>query len=385
LLRFARHDTKRNQSLMVTKSQGPKARGKEEAAMRRIAIIPGDGIGVEVSTEAVKVLQAVLERSGLAMTLESFDFGAEKYLKEGVSLPSEQIEVFRREFDAIYLGALGDPRLPDSRHAREIMLGLLTQLDLFVFYRHVKLLNADYCPLKDKPAEKIDFALLGECSEGLLTRTSGSFHRGTTQEISYSQSLITWPGVERIIRYAFDFTRAQGRKKLTLAYKPTSIFPEDDLWERIFDQVKTDYPGIQTICLTVRNLVSQLLKCPENFEVIVTGNAYSHIISDIGAQLQGAMGLAASAYLNPGKVSLFTPTQGINMKSAGQNSANPLGAITCIALMLENLGFEQEARWVNHAVKYALETNNTTKDLGGRLSLGQVGDFIANQIRKGTW
>jgi 3-isopropylmalate dehydrogenase len=353
--------------------------------MRRIAIIPGDGSGVEVTAEAVKVLHAVLERSGLEIALDNFDFGAERYLNEEICLPPEQIELFHRDYAAIFLGPLGDPRVPNHRHAREILLDLISGLDLYVFYRPISLGGERYCPLKDKKPEQVDFVLLGECSEGLLTRVGGSFRRGTAQEISYSQSILTRTGVERLLRYAFEFARTRGRKKLALACAPNAIFSNDDLWERTFEEVGGGYPGIEKSSMTVRHLAGQLLKCPENFEVIVTGNSYSHIISDLGAQLQGGIGLAASAYLNPGKVSLFTPAQGFCAKQAAQNTANPLGAISSVALMLESLGFEQEARWVNQAVKYTLETNNVTRDLGGRLSTLQVGDFVANQIRKGTW
>lgn len=353
--------------------------------MRRIAIIPGDGIGVDVTAEAVKVLHAVLERSGLEMALDHFDYGAERYLSEELTLPPEQIETFRRDYDAVFIGALGDPRVPDNRHAREIIRGLIASLDLYVFHRPVKLLNAACCPLKDKQPEQVDFILFGECSEGLLTRTAGSFRRGTAQEICYGQSIVTRQGVERIIRHALEYCRTHGRKRLALACKPNTIFLEDDLWERTLSEVGGEYPGIEKTSLTVRTLTMQLLRCPENFEVIVTGNVYSHVLSDIGAQLQGGQGLAASAYLNPGRISLFTPAAGINHKPAGQNTANPLGAISSVGLMLEALGFEQEARWINQAVKYTLETNNTTRDMGGRLGTVQVGDFVANQIRKGTW
>jgi 3-isopropylmalate dehydrogenase len=353
--------------------------------MRRIAIIPGDGIGRDITAEAVKVLQAVLERSGLEMVLDQFAFNTPKSPTDSIGLPADQIETFRREYDAIFVGALGDPQSSDRHPASDLVLKLITQLDLYVFYRPVKLLEERFCPLKDKRPEHIDFVLFGETSEGDLTRIAGSFKRGTGEEICYSQSLVTRRGVERIIRHALEYTRTHGRKKLALACKPNAIFRDDDIWERTLQEVGMDYPGVEKSSLTVRSLGAQLLRCPENFEVIVTGNIYSHLLSDIGAQLQGGMGLAASAYLNPGKISLFTPAPGANLKPAGPSIANPLGAISSIAMMLEALGFEQETRWINQAVKYTLETNNVTRDMSGRLTAAQVGDFVANQIRKGTW
>ncbi|MFH1863141.1 MAG: 3-isopropylmalate dehydrogenase [bacterium] len=353
--------------------------------MRRIAIIPGDGIGIDVTVEAVKVLEAVMERAGLDMQLNHFDYGAEKYLQTGITLPDEQLEEFRRSYDAIYVGALGDPRVPDMAHARDILLGMRFKLDLYINYRPVCLLNAKLCPLKDKKPQDINFVVFRENTEGLYTGIGGSFKKGTPDEVAIQQSLNTRKGVERIIRYAFEYARKRGVKSVTMSDKGNALRYEGDLWERVFDEVGAEYPEIERNHFYVDALVMQMVKRPEQFEVIVTCNMFGDIITDLGAQLQGGMGLAGSGNIHPGKVSLFEPVHGSAPKYAGKNVANPLAAIATVAIMLEHLKYDQEAAWVEAAIKHALDTDNVTRDLGGRLGTKQVGDFIAAQIRKGSY
>lgn len=352
--------------------------------MRKIAIIPGDGIGIDVTAEAVKVLKAVIERSDLDLQMMHFDYGAEKYLSTGITLPEEQLEEFRHDYDAIFVGALGDPRIPDMAHARDILLGMRFKLDLYVNYRPVRLLNAKYCPLKDKKPEDMNFVVFRENTEGIYTGIGGIFKKGTPDEVAVQQSLNTRKGVERIIRYAFEYAREHGLHKVVMSDKGNAMRYEGDLWERVFEEVGGEYPEIEKSHLYVDALVMQMVKRPEQFEVIVTCNMFGDIVTDLGAQLQGGLGLAGSGNLNPGKVSLFEPVHGSAPKYTNLNVANPLAAISTVAIMLEYLGFQQESNWVNSAVRYALDTDNTTRDLGGRLGTRQVGDFITDQIKKGT-
>jgi 3-isopropylmalate dehydrogenase len=352
--------------------------------MRRIAIIPGDGIGPEVTAEAVKAIKAVQERSGLDLELVDFNFGADKFLQTGITIPEEQIADFRKNYDAIFMGPLGDPRILDPVYANRFRSQLYQKLDLFISLHPVKLLDARYCPLKDKEKQAIDIALLIETGEGACLGMGGTFRKGTEDEVIFRQYLNTYKGVERFIRHSFEYTRRQGRKKLAMSIKCTAIMNEIGLWENLIERLSGEYPEIEISCLTVNSLVRQLIKNPENFEVIITNNAYGEVIAETAIQLVGGPGLASNAVFNPGKLSLFSPGHGSLARRAGQNVANPLGAISSVALMLDHLGFEQEARWINCAVKYTLETNNTTRDLGGRLGTSQVGDFIANQIKKGA-
>ncbi len=352
--------------------------------MRKIAVIPGDGVGIEVTAEAVKVIEAVMERSGLDLELVQFDYGAEKYLDTGITLPSEQIEEFRQGYDAIFIGALGDPRIPDRFHVREILQNLRIKLDLFINYRPVKLQNAKYCPLKEKNPQDVNFAVLRENLEGPNPDIGGVFKSGTPDEEVIQQSIITLRGVRRICQNAFEFARRQGRKKVTICNSRNALHFETDLLTRAYEEVGKEYPEIEKNSAALEEVVREMLRCPENFDVILTCNSFGDIIADLGAELQGGIGIAAEGNLNPGKISMYMPIHGPLTQLVGKNAANPLGAISAAAMMLENMGLDQETGWINNAVKYALDTDNTTRDFGGRLGTRQVGDFVADQIRKGA-
>ncbi|RJP80059.1 MAG: 3-isopropylmalate dehydrogenase [Candidatus Zixiibacteriota bacterium] len=352
--------------------------------MRRIAVIPGDGIGPEVIREAVKVLQAVTDRSGLEIQVTQFEYDAKMYLAKGAILPDEQVEDFRRNFDALLLGALGDPRVPQMRHVRDFYVKLCAGLDLFLCYHLVKLHDARYCPLKDKKPADVNFTLFSEYGPDPHSVFGGAYRKGQPEEVVFRQHFISRGSLERLLGYAFEYARKRGLKCLTLSCNGHELAPADDLWERVFAEVAREYPELETEVMSVSQTATHLLRSPERFHVIVTSSQYGDVLADLGAQLQGGLGLAAAGYLNPGRVSLFTPAHGPLNHKAGQNIVNPLGAISSVALVLEHLGFHQEAGWVNGAVKYALQTANVTHDLGGRLSTRQVGDFIIHQIRKGT-
>ncbi len=350
------------------------------AQKKRIAVIPGDGIGIDVTVEAIKVLDAIREKHGLDIEVKDFDYGAERYLRDGTTMPEEQVEDFRSNYDALYIGALGDPRVPDMAHARDILLGLRFKLDLFVNYRPIKLTDQKLCPLKNKTEADIDFVVFRENTEGLYVGMGGIFKKGTPDEIAIQEDVNTRKGVERIIRYAFEFAKEKGRPKVTMSDKSNALRFGHDLWLRTFEEVGAEYQDIEKEHIYVDALTMQLIKRPEQFEVIVTCNMFGDIVTDLGAQLQGGLGLAASGNINPDGTSMFEPVHGSAPKYAGKNVANPLAAILTLGLLLDYLGYSEQNGLVEKAVAEAIKTNNTTKDLGGNLGTKQVGDFICGMI-----
>ncbi len=349
---------------------------------KRIAVIPGDGIGIEVTREAIKALAAVAEVSGVAFETVEFDYGADKYLREGVTLPPEALDLFRKEFDVIFLGALGDPRVPDMKHAADILFGLRFGLDLYANVRPVKLLDARLCPLKDRREEDVNFVVIRENTEDLYVGIGGFFKRDTKDEVAIQESINTRKGVERIIEFAFDYARRHGLKTVTMSDKSNALRYGHDLWQRVFALVGERYPDVQRNHWYIDALAMQMVKNPAQFEVIVTSNMFGDIISDLGAQLQGGLGLAPSANINPAGVSMFEPVHGSAPKYAGKNVANPMGAILTVQLMLDHLGFVDEAALVERAVRKAIRQGRTTYDLGGSLSTSEVGDAVRELILK---
>jgi len=348
----------------------------------KIAIIPGDGIGIDVTQEVIKIFEIFKTKSGLPLELVHFDYGAEKYLATGITMPDEQMEEFRESFDAIYIGALGDPRIPDMAHARDILLGTRFKLDLYVNYRPVRLLDPKLCPLKNKTTDDVNFVVFRENTEGSYVGVGGHLKQNTDDEVAIQTSVNTYKGVERIIRHAFEYAGAHGLTKVTMSDKSNALRFEGDLWQRVFEKVGRDYPDIEKQHLFVDALVMQMVKNPEQFQAIVTCNMFGDIVTDLGGQLQGGMGLAASGNLHPGKVSMFEPVHGSAPKYQGKNVANPIAAILSAQLLLEHLGFAQEGRTIESAIMRAIQTNNTTRDLGGKLGTKEVGDFICQEISK---
>ncbi len=348
--------------------------------MTRIAVIAGDGIGVDVTAEALKVMRAVDARYQLGLAIEELDYGAERYLKDGTTLPTGEMDRFRREVDAIFLGALGDPRIPDMRHGRDILLAMRFELDLYVNLRPVRCLDDRLCPLKGKTARDINFVVLRENTEGLYVGVGGIFKKGTLDEIAINEDINTRKGVERIIRAAFEYAVRHHRTKVTMADKSNAVQFAHDLWQRVFKTVGDEYPKITKQHLFVDALAMQLIKKPEQFEVIVTNNMFGDILSDIGAQLQGGLGMAGSANLHPGRVALFEPVHGSAPKYAGKNVANPLAAIITVAMMLEHLGKAAAAAAIDRAVRRAVAESKLPQELGGTLGTREVGDFIAQAV-----
>ena len=348
-------------------------------AKARIAVIPGDGIGAEVTPQAVKVLQAVTAKAGRPLDFVEFDWGADKYLREGVTLPAGAVEMLRDEFDAILFGALGDPRVPSNQHAADILLGLRFKLDLYVNARPVELLHDRLTPLRDRTEKDIRIMVFRENTEGLYVGVGGFFKKGTADEIAVQEDVNSRKGVERIIRYAFEYARQNGLKRVCMSDKSNAMTFAHDLWQRVFKEVRQEYAGIESKHLYVDTLAMEIVRDPRQFDVIVTCNLFGDIISDLGAQLAGGLGLAPSGNIHPGKTSLFEPVHGSAPNIAGKGIANPLGSVLTSAMMLEFLGWKAEAGAVREAVRAALHGNCVTPDLGGVRGTEEVGDWLAKK------
>jgi 3-isopropylmalate dehydrogenase len=352
------------------------------SATKRIAVIPGDGIGKEVIPQAVKVLNAVAAASGKKVALTELDWGADRYLRDGTTLPADAVEMFHRDFDAILLGAMGDPRVPTNVHAADILLGLRFKLDLYVNARPCVLFDKRFTPLKDRSERDVNFVVFRENTEGLYVGMGGFFKKGTADEIATQEDLNTRKGVERIIRYAFEYARKRGLKRVCMSDKSNALTFGHDLWQRVFKLVRAEYTEIESSHQYIDNLLMQMVRDPSQFQVIVTSNLFGDIASDLGAQLAGGLGLAPSGNIHPGQVSLFEPVHGSAPNIAGKNIANPIGAILTVGMMLDYLGWADEGRAVEAAVRAALREGKIPAELGGSLGTREVGDWIANQIAK---
>jgi 3-isopropylmalate dehydrogenase len=347
----------------------------------RIAVIPGDGIGVEVTAEALKVVQAAAEVFGGHPEFDVLPWGADHFLRTGETVPPDGYARLR-EYDAIFVGALGDPRVPDHRHARDILLGTRFELDLYVNCRPVHLLDERLCPLKGRTRADVDFVVFRENTEGLYVGVGGRFKAGTEDEIAIQEEVNTYKGVQRIVRYAFEYAAAAGRTRVCMADKSNAMPAGHALWQRVFREVAPGYPAIEPRHLYIDALALQLVQNPSEFDVIVTNNLFGDIITDLGAALQGGLGVAASGNLHPGRTSMFEPVHGSAPSLAGKNAANPMGAILSGAMMLDYLGRGREARAIEAAVQQAVAAGQGTVDIGGTLGTREAGDCIANMIRR---
>jgi len=347
---------------------------------KKIAVIPGDGIGPEVIDAGLRVLNRVNDARKLGLEFVHFGWNADEYLRTGISIPPGGMDDIRNNYAAVYLGAFGDPRVPDMKHAADILLGMRFQLDLYVNYRPVKLLNERLCPLKGKSRQDVDFVIFRENTEGAYVGMGGHFKKGTSDEIAVQEDVSTRKGVERIIRHAFQFAKENGRKSVCMSDKNNVMRFSGDLWLRTFEEVATEYPGIEHFHLFVDALTMQMVRAPEMFEVIVTNNMFGDIVTDLGAALQGGLGMAASGNIHPGKVSLFEPIHGSAPKYAGKDVANPIGAILTAAMMLEYLGHPAEAHVIERAVVAAIDAGETTHDLGGTLGTKGAGEAVVARL-----
>lgn len=342
----------------------------------KIAVVPGDGIGTEVITQGVRIIEALAP----ALELEWFDLGADRYLRDGATLPDDVFARWRDEFAAIYLGALGDPRVPSNIHAKEILLGARFRLDLYINFRPIKLLDPRRTPLKNKGPDEIDMVVFRENTEDLYTGMGGSFKTGTPDEIAQEVAIASRKGVERIIRAAFQHARDRGLRRVCMADKSNAMRHVGGLWQRVFKLVAAEYPEIEASHLYVDVLAMELVRCPERFDVIVTSNLFGDIVTDLGAILQGGIGLAGSGNIHPGRVSLFEPVHGSAPDIVGKGIANPLAAILSAGMMLGHLGYTAEEARVQAAVQGCLLDDQVTPELGGTLTTTQVADAVLARL-----
>ena len=350
----------------------------------RVAVIPGDGIGQEVIPQAVKVIQA----SGAAVEMTDFDWGADRYLRDGVTVPPDGFAMLGRNFDAILVGAFGDPRVKTNIHAKEILLGMRFKMDLYANVRPVRLFDAALCPLKGVEPKDVDFVVIRENTEGVYTDAGGVFKLGTPDEIATQEDINTRKGVERIIRYAFEYcemhTKLDGspRQKVLMCDKSNAMTHAGGLWQRVFKEVSREYPKITPQHMYVDALCMQMVRDPRQFDVIVTNNMFGDIITDLAAGLQGGLGMAASGNIHPGKTSMFEPVHGSAPPIAGKNVANPFGAILTAAMMLRHLGSTKEADEIEAAVLEAVRQKRTTQDIGGTLGTREAGEWVISKVSR---
>lgn len=355
---------------------------EKKESRKRIAVIAGDGIGQEVIPQAVKVIQA----SGADVELTNFDWGADRYLRDQVTVPPDGFVMLGRDFDAILVGAFGDPRVKSNLHAKEILLGMRFKMDLYANVRPVRLLDAVLCPLKGIEPRDVDFVVIRENTEGVYTDAGGVFKQGTADEIATQEDINTRKGVERIIRYAFQhcqrLTKLDGspRRRVLMCDKSNAMTHAGGLWQRVFKEVSGEYPQIASEHMYVDALCMQMVRDPRQFDVIVTNNMFGDIITDLAAGLQGGLGMAASGNIHPGKTSMFEPVHGSAPPIAGKNIGNPFGAILTGAMMLAHLGMEAEAAKIESAVLEAVRQKKTTEDIGGPLGTKEAGEWVAEQM-----
>jgi len=346
----------------------------------KIAIIPGDGIGREVTDQAVAVVERAESRFGFSAEKVHFDWGADRYLADGTTLPEGAVEMFLSDYDAILLGAVGDPRVPDNRHAADILLGLRTRLDLYINLRPVKLLHDRLTPLAGRTRADIDFVVLRENTEGMYTFMGGIFKKGTPDEVAIQEEVNTRKGVQRIIEAAFDLAIRTGRRKVTLADKSNAMTYGHDLWRRAFAEVAARHSSIESNAQYIDAMAMFMVLDPGQYDVIVTNNLFGDIITDLGAALQGGLGVAGSGNIHPGRVSLFEPVHGSAPQFAGKNVANPIGSILAASLLLEHVGQPEAAAAVEQAVVRAIEDGMVTRDIGGSLTTFEAGAAIVERV-----
>jgi 3-isopropylmalate dehydrogenase len=354
------------------------------AGNKKIAVIPGDGIGKEVIPQAVKAIEA----TAAPVDLTYFDWGADRYLKDKTTVPPDGFAMLARDFDAIFAGAFGDPRVPSNIHAKEILLGMRFQMDLYANVRPVRLLDASLCPLKNVEPKDLDFVVIRENTEGVYVDKGSITGQGTDAEIAIQEDINTAKGVRRIIRYAFEYClrhkKADGtpRTRVLMCDKSNAMTYAGSLWQRSFKAIAAEYPQIKPEHMYVDALCAALVRDPRPFDVIVTNNMFGDIITDLAAGLQGGLGMAASGNIHPGKTSMFEPVHGSAPLIAGKNIANPIGAILTAAMMLDHLGFSEAAHKVDAAVLEAIRQKKLTPDIGGGLGTKELGEWVARRLKE---
>ncbi len=351
--------------------------------VHNIAVIPGDGTGPEVVAEGIKVLNAVSKKLGFTLKYNEYDLGGERYMRTGETLP-DSILTELKQYDAIYLGAIGHPDVKPGILEKEILLRTRFELDQYINLRPVKLYEGVETPLKNKGPEEIDFVVVRENTEGLYAGAGGVLKKGTKDEVAIQESINTRKGVERCIRFAFEYTQKRNKdRKLTLCGKTNVLTYAFNLWERTFYEVAKEYPDIKTEYVHVDATCMWMVKNPEWFDVIVTDNMFGDIITDLGAMIQGGMGIACGGNINPTGVSMFEPIGGSAPKYTGKNVINPLAAILAGAMMLEFINEKKGADIIEKAVQKAVKEKIKSLD-AGKMGMGtkEVGDLIVKYVNK---
>jgi 3-isopropylmalate dehydrogenase len=356
--------------------------------IHKIAVIPGDGVGPEVINETLKVADVLIRKFRLPIAFDRFPYGADYYLKEGIAIPESLFSRWPREYSAVLLGALGDPRVEDNAHARDILMGLRLKLDLFVNFRPVKLLHLKHCPLKRvRQVGEVDFVIFRENTEDIYAGVGGVLKRGTPGETALENALHTYRGVERIIRAAFDYARQYRRTSVVMADKANAMQYAGDLWRRVYEQVGEGYPGILKGHMYIDALCMDIVRNPAKYSVIVTANMFGDILSDVAAEVQGGIGLAASAnYRDHDRqfFGLYEPVHGSAPDIAGKNIANPVASILSFHLLLLRLGYHEAAEALYRSVADTVAGGRVTPDLGGSATTTEVGDLICRALAAGN-
>ena len=350
---------------------------------KKIALIGGDGIGPSVVHEAKLLLEQYRDKKNLPLDLWELDLGADRFLRDGTTFPKEIQIAVQRECSAVLLGALGDPRVPNLEHARDILFGMRFGYDLYANVRPVKALHDRLVPLARRAAKDVDFVVFRENTEGIYVGMGGQFKRGTPDEVAINEDINTRKGVERIQRAAFEYARAHGRPRVTMADKSNAMRYAHELWLRVFHEVRAQYPEIKSDHVYVDALCLYLIQDPSQFSVIVTNNLFGDIVTDLGAALQGGLGMAASANVHAsdgGKVALFEPVHGSAPPLAGKDVANPFAAMLTAGMLLSYLGWPEEETRIERWVTEAIESHQCTVDVGGKLGTRAAGAWVRERV-----
>jgi 3-isopropylmalate dehydrogenase len=345
----------------------------------RIAVVAGDGIGKEVVAEGVKLLELIDQRLKLGLVFDHKDWGADRWLKDKVGIPKGGLDELLATTQAVYFGALGDPRIPDMAHGREILLGMRQGLDLYANFRPIKCAHDKLSPLKGKGPKEIDMLVFRENTEDLYVSLGGTFKEGTSDEVAQDISINTRKGVERILRLGFETARKR-RGKVTMTDKHNAVRFGGGLWKRTFELLKREYTDVTADHVFVDVLAMEMVRKPERFDVIVANNLFGDILTDLGAALMGGLGLAASGNIHPGRIGLFEPVHGSAPDIAGKGVANPLAAFSTAALMLDFLGHAKPARTIEEAVTSCIGDGPQTPDMGGKAGTKDVSAYVLDRV-----
>jgi 3-isopropylmalate dehydrogenase len=351
--------------------------------MKKIAILGGDGIGPEVIAEGVRVLEWFRAHRAIELDLWHLDLGADRYLRDGTTFPDAVRDAISKDCAAVLLGALGDARVPGFEHARDILFGMRIGFDLYANVRPVRALSDQIVPLRGRTARDVDFVVFRENTEGIYSGIGGQLRRGTPDEIAINEDINTRKGVERIVRAAFAFAKRSGRTRVLMSDKSNAMRHAHELWQRVFQEVRREYPEIEASHLYIDALCLELVRDPSQFQVIVTNNLFGDIVTDLGAALQGGLGVAASVSFNPEqpeRVKLFEPVHGSAPRLVGLGQANPIATLLCVAMLFEELGFVAASQELAAAIEGAVTSGETTPDLGGSLGTRAATDAVLARL-----